>query len=77
MILLFHSLTSCVSRYKAELAFFDQYVIPLARRLKDSRCLGGAADEFLSYALQNRSEWAEKGNECVQEMVRDYEEEIL
>jgi hypothetical protein len=33
---------------------------------------GVASDECLNYALENRKEWAVKGKEIVQEMVKDF-----
>jgi hypothetical protein len=54
--------------YEGELWFFDNYVIPLARKLKECGVFGASSDEYLDYALQNRSEWAVKGHEMVCEM---------
>lgn len=56
--------------YEGEISFFDFYVIPLARKLKDCRVFGVSSDECLDFALQNREEWASKGREVVQEMVQ-------
>jgi hypothetical protein len=55
--------------YEGELKFFDIYVIPLARKLKDCEALGVLGDEFMMYALQNREEWARKGKEIVEEYL--------
>lgn len=54
--------------YKGELGFFDFYIIPLTRKLKDCGVFGVSSDEFLNYALQNRAEWEERGEEVVQEL---------
>eukprot|EP00934_Nitzschia_sp_Nitz4_P009170 Nitzschia sp. Nitz4//scaffold37_size175936//139425//149009//NITZ4_002062-RA/size175936-snap-gene-0.260-mRNA-1//-1//CDS//3329549836//9160//frame0 len=54
--------------YKGELWFFDNYIIPLAKKLKDCKVFGAASDECLQYAIQNRDEWEAKG----EEMVRGY-----
>ena len=55
--------------YKGELWFFDNYIIPLARKLKECGVFGPASDECLIYALDNRKEWAAKGEELVQNFV--------
>jgi hypothetical protein len=57
--------------YKGEIGFFDFYIIPLAKKLKECGVFGVSSDEYLSYALQNRKEWEERGEEMVKEMVRD------
>jgi 3'5'-cyclic nucleotide phosphodiesterase len=36
--------------YKGELAFFDNYVIPLGKKLKDCNVFGVSSDEYLNYA---------------------------
>lgn len=36
--------------YHGELAFFDNYVIPLAEKLKECKVFGVSADEYLNYA---------------------------
>lgn len=57
--------------YAAELSFFDNYVIPLAKRLKRSTSyLGVSGKEYLDCALKNRTEWEKKGRELVREMSR-------
>jgi class 3 adenylate cyclase len=62
--------------YESELWFFDNYVIPLANRLHDCEVFGIASNECLSYALENREEWAAKGREVVREMLEEYNEEF-
>ena len=52
--------------YEQELGFFDNYVIPLARRLKESGAFGVSGQEYLTYAEKNRVEWAAKGRDVVQ-----------
>jgi hypothetical protein len=56
--------------YKGELGFFDFYIIPLAKKLKECGVFGVSSDEYLSYALQNRKEWEARGEEIVEEMVK-------
>ena len=54
--------------YQGELGFFDNYIIPLAKKLKDCNVFGVSSDECLNYALENRAEWQERGQEIVREM---------
>ncbi|GKY95689.1 hypothetical protein MPSEU_000529800 [Mayamaea pseudoterrestris] len=56
--------------YKGEIGFFDFYIIPLAKKLKDCGVFGKSSDEYLNYAETNRREWELKGEEIVSEMVR-------
>jgi len=58
--------------YEGELSFFDNYVIPLAKKLKDCGVFGVASDEYLLYAQDNRREFEEKGREIVSEMENRY-----
>jgi hypothetical protein len=51
--------------YDGELWFFDQYIIPLAKKLRICGVFGVSCDEFLDYAIDNRSEWETKGKELV------------
>lgn len=55
--------------YNGELGFFDNYIIPLAKKLKECGIFGVSSDECLDYALSNRREWEEKGKEIVNEMI--------
>ncbi|CAB9514142.1 Receptor-type guanylate cyclase gcy [Seminavis robusta] len=57
---------------KGEIGFFDFYIIPLAKKLKDCGVFGISSGEFLSYANQNRNEWETKGPQIVAEMVEIY-----
>jgi hypothetical protein len=56
--------------YQSELSFFDNYVIPLAKRLEDCGVFGVSSDEYLNYATQNRREWAARGEAVVSEMKK-------
>lgn len=58
--------------YKGEMGFFDNYIIPLAKKLKECGVFGVASDEYLNYAMENRREWEEKGEAFVQELVQKY-----
>jgi hypothetical protein len=57
------------SWYQGELAFFDFYILPLARKLRDCRVFGVSSDEYLNYAEKNRDEWERKGRGVVETMV--------
>jgi 3'5'-cyclic nucleotide phosphodiesterase len=54
--------------YQGELDFYDYYVIPLTRKLKDCGVFGVSSDEYFQYAMNNRLEWATRGKDIVAEM---------
>jgi hypothetical protein len=58
--------------YNGELGFFDNYIIPLAKKLKDCGVFGVSSDEYLNYALENRREWAAKGEGAVDSMMEKF-----
>jgi hypothetical protein len=58
--------------YKGELGFFDNYIIPLAKKLKECGVFGVSSDEYLNYALENRREWASKGEAIVVKMIEKF-----
>ena len=58
--------------YEGEIGFFDFYVIPLAKKLKECGVFGVASDEYLNYALANRLEWKMKGQEVLQGYLDKY-----
>jgi hypothetical protein len=55
--------------YRGELGFFDFYIIPLAKKLKECGVFGVSSDEYLLYAQQNRMEWEKRGKQIVKEMA--------
>lgn len=55
-------------------SFFDFYIIPLAKKLKDCGVFGVSSDEYLNYAQKNRAEWESRGQEVVAEMVEKFEQ---
>lgn len=55
--------------YKGEIGFFDFYIIPLAKKLKDCGVFGVSSDEYLNYAEKNRQEWDQRGQEVVSSMI--------
>jgi 3'5'-cyclic nucleotide phosphodiesterase len=59
--------------YQGEIGFFDYYVIPLAKKLKDCGVFGVSSDEYLNYAIKNREEWNIRGQELVAEMIQQME----
>ena len=60
--------------YQGELGFFDFYLIPLAKKLKECGCFGVSSDEYLNYAEANRHEWERKGKEMVKKYLSKYNE---
>ena len=63
--------------YKGEIGFFDFYIIPLAKKLADCGVFGVSSDEYLNYALTNRSEWERKGQKVVSEMVTKFQSKVM
>ena len=61
--------------YEGEIGFFDFYVIPLAKKLKECGVFGVSGDEYLQYAEWNRKEWEQKGFEETRKMVLRREED--
>lgn len=62
-----------VNWYDGELKFFDNYVIPLAKKLDVCGVFGVSSDECLNYALQNRTEWSTKGEKLVKRYLSNIE----
>ena len=58
---------------KGEIGFFDFYIIPLAKKLKDCGVFGVSSGEYLDYALKNRREWEVKGSAIVGEMIERFQ----
>jgi hypothetical protein len=59
--------------YQGEIGFFDFYIIPLAKKLEECGVFGVASHEYLNYAEQNRKEWEAKGQQVVDELVKEVE----
>lgn len=59
--------------YNGELGFFDNYIIPLAKKLKDCKVFGVDSDQCLVYALKNREEWEERGEAVLAEMIEEFQ----
>ena len=47
-------------------------IIPLAKKLRDCGVFGVSSDEYLTYAMKNREEWTERGEDIVKEFVEAY-----
>ena len=62
--------------YKGEMGFFDFYIIPLAKKLKDCGVFGVSSDEYLNYAEKNRREWEAKGQEIVESMINKFNSQL-
>jgi class 3 adenylate cyclase len=58
--------------YESEIGFFDFYILPLAKKLKDCGVFGVSSNEYLNYAMKNRQEWEDKGKELVADMLEKY-----
>jgi hypothetical protein len=55
--------------YEGELSFFDNYILPLAKKLKECNVFGVSSDEYLNYAVRNRAEWEQRGKEITEGYV--------
>ena len=58
--------------YNGEIWFYDNYIIPLAKKLKECGVFGVAGDEYLNYARANRAEWELKGQAVVAKYVKKF-----
>jgi class 3 adenylate cyclase len=65
------------SWYKGELAFFDKFVIPLAKRLRDSGVFGESANDYLKNAQENRKQWADRGQDIVHTMLEGFTRKVV
>lgn len=61
----------------SEVGFFDFYIIPLAKKLKDCGVFGVSSFEYLDYAQRNRDEWKLKGEQIVAEMVQSVNDKLF
>ncbi len=58
--------------YKGELGFFDNYIIPLAKKLKECGVFGVSSEEYLNYAKSNRRDWELKGRDMILVFMAEY-----
>ena len=63
--------------YQGEISFFQNYVIPLAKKLKECGVFGVSSDEYLNYAENNCVEWKERGHEILKDMVREVDMMVI
>jgi hypothetical protein len=63
--------------YQGEISFFENYIIPLAKKLKECGVFGVSGDEYLTYAENNFAEWKERGNELLKEMVYEVDQMVI
>ena len=61
---------------KGEIGFFDFYIIPLAKKLKECGVFGVSSDEYLQYAISNRNEWEVKGEAMLEQLMKEVQEEF-
>lgn len=61
-----------INWYQGEIGFLDNYVIPLAKKLKNCGVFGVSSDEYLNYAQENRREWESRGQELVASFVEKH-----
>eukprot|EP00980_Cylindrotheca_fusiformis_P017753 scaffold5598_cov126-Cylindrotheca_fusiformis.AAC.2 len=62
------------SWYDGELWFFDNWVLPLARKLKESGVLNAVSDQLLEHANRNRSRWEVEGRQICISMLASLKE---
>jgi len=58
--------------YQGEIDFFDNYIIPLASRLKACGVFGSTSNECYENAKMNRKAWEENGENLVEGMMERY-----
>ena len=63
-----HTSASCA------VGFFDFYIIPLAKKLKECGVFGVYSEDYLSNAQRNRTEWELKGRDIVAEMLLEVQQ---
>lgn len=63
------------SWYKGELGFYDFYIIPLSKKLRDCGVFGPTSDENLNYAVNNRQMWEKQGQKITEDMHKRVEAE--
>ena len=65
---------SCVSSLASHMRIncFVVLYTALAKKLKECGVFGVSSDEFLDYAVKNRQEWEQRGEEVVAELVEKY-----
>jgi hypothetical protein len=59
--------------YNTVLLLFDDYVIPLTIRLRESGILGIEGEELVHNTVENRRAWSRLGRDMVKDMMTHYE----
>jgi hypothetical protein len=54
-------ITFSLCSFSDEIGFFDNYILPLAKKLQECGVFGVSSDEYLQYAIANRQEWERRG----------------
>ena len=54
---------------RLEFGFFDFYIIPLTKKLKECGVFGVSSGEYLSYAMKNREQWETDGEQVCATMI--------
>jgi hypothetical protein len=57
--------------YEGELGFFDNYIIPLTKKMKECQSFGVSSDEYSNYVVTNHAEWESRGKEVVDMYVQE------
>ena len=57
--------------YKGEIAFFDHFVIPLAKKINQCGVFGESGGQYLTYAVANRNNWDAIGRSELNKMIHD------
>jgi hypothetical protein len=63
-----------ISWYHGELWFYDNCIIPLAKKLRECGVFGVSSHEYLNYAKENGREWASKAESLFKLWVSKYKE---
>jgi 3'5'-cyclic nucleotide phosphodiesterase len=59
--------------YKSELLLFDEHVIPIAKQISECGVFEQSTrDQYLSFSLSNRQQWAAKGGDHLASMMARY-----
>jgi len=61
--------------YGGEIGFYEFYIIPLAKKLRDCGVFGPTSDENLNYAKSNKAQWEKEGHSIVAKMLAKAEDE--
>jgi hypothetical protein len=57
--------------YQGEIGFFDHYVIPLAKKMKEAGVFGSAGAPYLAFATSNKEMWEASGPQAVEVLIEE------